>query len=176
MRARAINVKTGLVAAVAALLLLVGAGAAYASGDDSSAQPTGANSEKAESAALDHSSTTLTVATLRTPRSATKKVTTSSRSEAMTAANLTSTSTGTSTSSPRRQMTKAPTTKTSPTTTRTSLTTIGTSLATTSIQVVLEGPGEADPAPSLARSSSERMDRGYPVRSIHASTHMIESI
>jgi hypothetical protein len=54
MRARAMNVKTGLAAAVAALLLLVGAGVAYASGDDSSAQPTGANSEKAKSAALDH--------------------------------------------------------------------------------------------------------------------------
>src|SRR3712207_7068647 len=48
------NIKTGLVAAVAALLLLVGAGVAYATGDDSSSQPTGSNIEKAKSAALDH--------------------------------------------------------------------------------------------------------------------------
>ena len=54
MHARAINIKTGLVAAVVALLLLVGAGVAYAAGDDSSAQPTGDNIEKAKSAALDH--------------------------------------------------------------------------------------------------------------------------
>jgi uncharacterized membrane protein YkoI len=47
-------IKTGLVAAVAALLLLVGAGVAYATGDDSSSQPTGSNIEKAKSAALDH--------------------------------------------------------------------------------------------------------------------------
>jgi hypothetical protein len=53
LHARAINVKTGLVAAVAALLLLVGAGVAYATGDDSS-QATGSNIEKAKSAALDH--------------------------------------------------------------------------------------------------------------------------
>ncbi len=54
MHARAINMKTGLVAAVVALLLLVGAGVAYATGGDSSAQPTGANIEKAKSIALDH--------------------------------------------------------------------------------------------------------------------------
>jgi uncharacterized membrane protein YkoI len=54
LRARAINVKTGLVAAVAALLLLIGAGVAYATGDDSSSQATGSNIEKAKSAALDH--------------------------------------------------------------------------------------------------------------------------
>ena len=54
MHARAITVKTGLVAAAVALLLLVGAGVAYATGDDSSAQPTGSNIEKAKSAALDH--------------------------------------------------------------------------------------------------------------------------
>ena len=54
MHARIINVKTGLVAALAALLLLVGAGVAYATGDDSSSQPTGDNIEKAKSAALDH--------------------------------------------------------------------------------------------------------------------------
>jgi len=45
--------KTGLVAAVAALLLLVGAGVAYATGGGSSAQPTGSNIEKAKSLALD---------------------------------------------------------------------------------------------------------------------------
>jgi hypothetical protein len=50
---RAINIKSGLVAA-AVLLLLVGAGMAYATGDDSSSQPTGSNIEKAKSAALDH--------------------------------------------------------------------------------------------------------------------------
>ena len=54
MHAKAINVKTGLVTAVAALLLLVGAGVAYATGDDSSSQATGSNIEKAKSAALDH--------------------------------------------------------------------------------------------------------------------------
>jgi hypothetical protein len=52
LHARAMNIKTGLVAAVAALLLLVGAGVAYATGDDSSSQPTGSNIEK--STALDH--------------------------------------------------------------------------------------------------------------------------
>jgi uncharacterized protein with LGFP repeats len=54
LHARAINIKTGLIAAVAALLLLVGAGVAYATGDDSSSQPTGSNIEKAKSIALDH--------------------------------------------------------------------------------------------------------------------------
>jgi uncharacterized membrane protein YkoI len=54
LHARAINIKTGLVAAVAALLLLVGAGVAYATGDDSSSQPSGSNIDKAKSAALDH--------------------------------------------------------------------------------------------------------------------------
>src|SRR5215204_523011 len=54
LHARAINIKTGLIAAVAALLLLVGAGVAYATGDDSSSQPTGSNIEKAKSAAPDH--------------------------------------------------------------------------------------------------------------------------
>ena len=54
MHARAINIKTGLVAAAVAMLLLLGAGVAYAAGDDSSAQPTGDNIEKAKSAALDH--------------------------------------------------------------------------------------------------------------------------
>lgn len=54
MHARAINIKTGLVAAAVAMLLLLGAGVAYATGGDSSAQPTGDNIEKAKSAALDH--------------------------------------------------------------------------------------------------------------------------
>jgi len=54
MHARAINIKTGLVAAAVAMLLLLGAGVAYATGGDSSAQPTGGNIEKAKSAALDH--------------------------------------------------------------------------------------------------------------------------
>ena len=54
MHARAINIKTGLVAAVAAILLLVGAGVAYATGGDSAAQSTGDNVEKAKSVALDH--------------------------------------------------------------------------------------------------------------------------
>jgi hypothetical protein len=47
------NVKTGLVAAVAALLLLIGAGVAYATGGEES-PATGSNIEKAKSAALDH--------------------------------------------------------------------------------------------------------------------------
>ena len=54
MQARIVNVKTGLVAAAVAMLLLVGAGVAYATGDDSSAQWTGDNIEKAKSIALDH--------------------------------------------------------------------------------------------------------------------------
>jgi uncharacterized membrane protein YkoI len=57
MHARARNVKTGLVAAAVAMLLLVGAGVAYAtgSGDDSSEQQaTGPGIEKAKSLALDH--------------------------------------------------------------------------------------------------------------------------
>jgi hypothetical protein len=54
MHARAINIKTGLVAAAVAMLLLLGAGVAYAASDHSSAQPTGDNIEKAKSAALDH--------------------------------------------------------------------------------------------------------------------------
>jgi uncharacterized membrane protein YkoI len=54
--ARAINAKTLLVAAAATMLLLVGAGVAYASGSggDSSGQATGANLDKAKSVALDH--------------------------------------------------------------------------------------------------------------------------
>ena len=55
MHARARNVKTGLIAAAVAILLLVGAGVAYATGSngDSSAQPAGSNIEKAKSIALD---------------------------------------------------------------------------------------------------------------------------
>jgi uncharacterized membrane protein YkoI len=56
LHARAIKRKTWLVVAVAALLLLVGAGVAYATGGDSSAQPTGSNIEKAKSIALDQTS------------------------------------------------------------------------------------------------------------------------
>lgn len=56
MNARSINAKKGLIVAAVAVLLLVGAGVAYAtgSGDDYSAQPTGPNIEKAKSIALDH--------------------------------------------------------------------------------------------------------------------------
>ena len=54
MHARAINIKTGLVAAAVAMLLLIGAGVAYATGGDSSGQPSGDNIEKAKSVALDH--------------------------------------------------------------------------------------------------------------------------
>ena len=54
MHARAINIKTGLVAAAVAVLLLIGAGVAYATGGDSSTQPTGDNIDRAKSVALDH--------------------------------------------------------------------------------------------------------------------------
>ena len=56
MYAKVMNAKTLLVAAAVALLLLVGAGVAYAtaSGDDSSGQSTGPGMEKAKSVALDH--------------------------------------------------------------------------------------------------------------------------
>jgi uncharacterized membrane protein YkoI len=59
MHARAINVRTLLVAAAVAILLLVGAGVAYAtgsdgSGGDSSGQSTGPGMEKAKSVALEH--------------------------------------------------------------------------------------------------------------------------
>jgi uncharacterized membrane protein YkoI len=56
MHARARNVKTGLIAAAVAILLLVGAGVAYAtgSGGDTSQQSTGPNMEKAKDMALDH--------------------------------------------------------------------------------------------------------------------------
>ena len=50
------STRTWVVAAVAAVLLLLGAGVAYAtgSGEDSSGQSGGANIEKAKSVALDH--------------------------------------------------------------------------------------------------------------------------
>ena len=57
MHARAPSVKTWLVAAVVATMLLVGAGVAYATGsgdDDSEQQATGPGIEKAKSVALDH--------------------------------------------------------------------------------------------------------------------------
>jgi hypothetical protein len=55
MHARAINARTLLIAAALAMLLLVGAGVAYATGGDSSEQQaTGPGIEKAESVALDH--------------------------------------------------------------------------------------------------------------------------
>jgi uncharacterized membrane protein YkoI len=51
-----VNAKKMIIAAVAALMLLIGAGAAYASGsgDDSSGQATGPGMDKAKSVALDH--------------------------------------------------------------------------------------------------------------------------
>ena len=55
MHARTINVKTLLLAAAVAMLVLVGAGVAYATGGESSEQhATGPGIEKAKSVALDH--------------------------------------------------------------------------------------------------------------------------
>ena len=54
MYANAINVRTLVIAAAVAMLVLLGAGVAYATGGNSSAQPTGSNIEKAKSIALDH--------------------------------------------------------------------------------------------------------------------------
>ena len=55
MHARTINVKTLLVAAAVAMLVLVGAGVAFATGGESSEQQaTGPGIEKAKSVALDH--------------------------------------------------------------------------------------------------------------------------
>jgi len=57
MHARAINVRKGLIAAAVAMLLLVGAGVAYATGsggDSAEQQATGPGIEKAKSVALDH--------------------------------------------------------------------------------------------------------------------------
>ena len=54
MYAMATNLKTLLIAAAVAMLLLVGAGVAYATGSDSEGQATGPGVEKAKSAALDY--------------------------------------------------------------------------------------------------------------------------
>ena len=55
MHARTINVKTLLLAAAVVMLLLVGAGVAYATGGESSEQQaTGPGIEKAKSVALEH--------------------------------------------------------------------------------------------------------------------------
>jgi uncharacterized membrane protein YkoI len=58
MHARAINARTLLVAAAIAMLVLVGAGVAYATGsgaqDSSEQQATGPDIEKAKSVALEH--------------------------------------------------------------------------------------------------------------------------
>jgi hypothetical protein len=57
MHARAINVRTWLIAAAVAMLLLVGAGVAYGTGsggDSSEQQASGPGIEKAKSIALDH--------------------------------------------------------------------------------------------------------------------------
>ena len=57
MQTRPRNVKTGLIVAAVAMLLLVGAGVAYATGsgeDSSEQQATGPGIEKAKSIALDH--------------------------------------------------------------------------------------------------------------------------
>ena len=55
MHARAINARTLLIAVAIAMLLLAGAGVAYAtSGDSSEQQATGPGIEKAKSVALDH--------------------------------------------------------------------------------------------------------------------------
>jgi len=50
----ATNVRTLVIAVAVAMFLLLGAGVAYATGGDSSAQPTGSNIDKAKSIALDH--------------------------------------------------------------------------------------------------------------------------
>jgi Peptidase propeptide and YPEB domain len=49
----ATNVRTLVIAVAVAMLLLLGAGVAYATGGDSSAQPTGSNIDKAKGIALD---------------------------------------------------------------------------------------------------------------------------
>ena len=53
MYADSINLRTLVIAAAVAMLVLLGAGVAYATGDDSSSQPTGSNIDKAKSIALD---------------------------------------------------------------------------------------------------------------------------
>jgi hypothetical protein len=51
--ANAINLRTLVIAAAVAMLVLLGAGVAYATADDSSSQPRGSNIDKAKSIALD---------------------------------------------------------------------------------------------------------------------------
>ena len=53
MYANAINLRTLVIAAAVAMLVLLGAGVAYATADDSSSQPRGSNIDKAKSIALD---------------------------------------------------------------------------------------------------------------------------
>ena len=53
MYADSINLRTLVIAAAVAMLVLLGAGVAYATGDDSSSQPTGSNIDEAKSIALD---------------------------------------------------------------------------------------------------------------------------
>ena len=53
MYANAINLRTLVIAAALAMLVLLGAGVAYATADDSSSQPRGSNIDKAKSIALD---------------------------------------------------------------------------------------------------------------------------
>ena len=53
MYTNATNLRTLVIAVAVAMLLLLGAGVAYATGGDSSAQPTGSNIDKAKSIALD---------------------------------------------------------------------------------------------------------------------------
>jgi hypothetical protein len=51
--ANATNVRTLVIAVAVAMLVLLGAGVAYATADDSSSQPRGSNIDKAKSIALD---------------------------------------------------------------------------------------------------------------------------
>ena len=53
MYADSINLRTLVIAAAVAMLVLLGAGVAYATADDSSSQPRGSNIDKAKSIALD---------------------------------------------------------------------------------------------------------------------------
>ena len=69
MYTNATNVRTLVIAVAVAMLLLLGAGVAYATGGDSSAQPTGSKSIRRRASR----STKLTGAALRAPRSATKR-------------------------------------------------------------------------------------------------------
>ena len=53
MYANSTNLRTLVIAAAVAMLVLLGAGVAYATADDSSSQPRGSNIDKAKSIALD---------------------------------------------------------------------------------------------------------------------------